>query len=233
MGQLIQAVQKAGESELKLDIIREAQPKSITVKPAERPKAQQGQAFYLPQAGGEHRLLFRTGEGAFTLIEPGVVVAPNQKWAPAKVIDRRLPAGVSISVKRKAGEPATIHVEQDDKTWDITPDELDQLPKELQPHVKAMLGQNYAQRYTPEYPIPLTRWIQSKLIGERVKQNEEVIELPEFTPLGNHLTTEKPDSGDDARSVDPDIEKLRQVMTEELRQLRKAIEELKKSKEDK
>lgn len=87
-------------------------------------------------------------------------------------------------MKRKAGEPAAIHVEQDDKTWDITPEELDQLPKELQPHVKAMLGQNYAQRYTPEYPIPLTRWIQSNLIGEgeRVRQGEKIIELPKFPP---------------------------------------------------
>lgn len=235
VGQLIDAVQKAGAADLRLEIIREGQPKTITVKSAERPKAQQGQAFYLPQAGGEHRLLFHTGEGVLTLVEPGVVVAPNQKWASAKVIDRRLPAGVSISVKRKAGEPAAIHVEQDDKTWDITLDQLDQLPKELQPHVKAMLGQNHAQRYTPEYPLPLTRWIQSKVIGQgqRVKQGETIIELPKFTPLGNQLTTKKADADENAKPVESEIEKLKRELSQEMKQLRKAVEELKKSKEDK
>ena len=45
VGRLIQAVQKAGESEIKLEIIREAQPKTIAVKSAERPKAQHGRPF--------------------------------------------------------------------------------------------------------------------------------------------------------------------------------------------
>lgn len=235
VGQLIQAVQKAGESEIKLDIIREGQPKTINVKSAERPKTQHGQAFYLPQSSGEHRLLFRTPEGALTFIEPGVVVAPTPTWTPAKVIDRQIPAGVSITIKRQAGEPASIHVEQDDKTWDITPDKMDQLPKHLQPYVKAMLAPAQMKNYPPEHPLPLTRWIQSKVIGQgqSVKRGEEIIKLPNFTPLGNHLTAKKPEADKRSKAVDPDIEKLRRVMTEELRQLRKAIEELKQSKEDK
>jgi len=233
VGQLIQAVQKAGESEIKVDIIREGQPESINVKSAERPSEQQVDSIYRPQIGSETRLLVRTQDGTITLIEPGVVVAPNKNWTQANVIDQRIPAGVSITVKRQAGEPASIHIERDDKTWDITPDELDQLPKELQPHVKTMLGLNSAQRYTPAHPLPLTRWIQSKVIGQRVKQGEVILELPKLTPLGNQLTNKKPESGENVKSANPDIEKLRRVMTEELRQLRKAIEELQKSNKKK
>lgn len=231
VGQLIQAVQKAGEKEIKLDIIREGQPKTIDVKSAERPETQHGQAFYLPQTSGERRLLFRSPEGALTFIEPGVVVAPNNNWTPAKVIDRRIPAGVSITIKRQSGKPASIHVERDDKTWDITPDEMDQLPKDLQPHVKAMLAPAQMKIFPPEYPLPPTRWIQSKVIGQSVNQGEEVIELPKFTPLGNHLTTKKPEAAGNAKPVESEIEKLKRELSEEMKQLRKAVEELKKSNE--
>lgn len=233
VGQLIEAVQKAGESEIKLDVIREGQPKTINVKSAERPKTQHGQAFYLPQTSGEHRLLFRTPEGALTFIEPGVVVAPGKNWNPARVIDQRIPPGVSITIKRQAGKPAAIHVEQDEKTWDITPDELDQLPKDLQPHVKAMLAPAQMQNFPPEYPLPLTRWIQSKVIGQSVKPGDKVIELPKFTPLGNHLTTKKPEADGNAKPVESEIEKLKRELSEEMKQLRKAVEELKKSNEKK
>ena len=233
VGQLIQAVQKAGEAEIKLDIIREGQPETINVKSAERPSEQQVDSIYLPQIGSENRLLVRTPVGAFTFIEPGVVVAPNKNWTPAKVIDRRIPAGVSITIKRQAGEPASIHVERDDKTWDITPDEMDQLPKELQPHVKAMLTPAQMQIYPPQHPLPLTRWIQSKVIGRNVNQGQAVTELPQFTPLGNHLTTKKPEADGNAQPVESEIEKLKRELSEEMKQLRKAIEELKKSNEDK
>jgi hypothetical protein len=231
VGQLIQAVQKAGEEEIKLDIIREGQPKTINVKSAKRPSEQQTDSIYLPQAGGEHRILFRTPEGAITLIEPGVVVAPNKNWTPARVIDRRIPSGVSITIKRQAGEPASIHVERDDKTWDITPDKMDQLPKDLQPHVKAMLAPAQMKDYPPEHPLPLTRWIQSKVIGQRVKPGEKVIELPKFTPLGNHLTTKEPEADGNVKPVESEIEKLKRELSEEMKQLRKAVEELKKSNE--
>lgn len=231
VGQLIQAVQKAGEKEIKLDIIREGQSESIDVKSAERPKNQHGQAFYLPQTSGEHRLLFRTPEGALTFIEPGVVVAPGKNWTPGRVVDQRIPAGVSITIKRQSGKPASIHVERDEKTWDITPDKLDQLPKELRPHVEAMLGLNSAQRHTTEYRLPLTRWIQSKVIGQSVKPGDKVIELPKFTPLGNHLTTKEPEADGNAKPVESEIEKLKRELSEEMKQLRKAVEELKKSNE--
>ena len=233
VGQLIQAVQKAGEKEIKLDIIRGGEPKSINVKSAERPNEQQVNSIYLPQTGGEHRLLFRTPEGGFTFIEPGVVIAPNKNWTPARVIDRRIPPGVSITIKRQAGKPAAIHVERDDKIWDITPDKLDQLPKDLQPHVKAMLAPAQIQTFPPEYPLPVTRWIQSKVIGQKVNQGQEAIELPQFTPLGNHLTTKKPEADGNAQPVESEIEKLKRELSEEMKQLRKAIDELKKSNEDK
>ena len=242
VGQLIEAVQKAGESEIKLEIVREGQPKTITVKSAERPKEQQDQVFYLPQAGSEHRLLvfrnpkdllFLNPQGGITLIEPGVVVAPKNGLGAATTINGTLPAGVSIAITRKAGDKVSIRVERNDETWDITPNEMDRLPKELQPHVKAMLAPAQMQHYPPEYPFPLTKWIQSKVIGQSVEQGEKIIELPKFTPLGNHLTNTKPESGENTKLVDSDIENLRRIMTEELRQIRKAIEELQKSNKEK
>jgi membrane-associated protease RseP (regulator of RpoE activity) len=229
VGQLIEAVQKAGESEIKLEIVREGQPKTITVKSAERPKNQQVDSIYLPQTGGEHRLLFRTPDGTITLIEPGVVVAPKHGFVPARTINGNLPAGVSITVTRKAGSEVSIHVEQNEKKWDITPKQIDELPKELQPHVRAMLGPNPAQRYTP----PFSKWLIDKMGNPQLPQQHQVNELPKFTRPENHDTTTKLNSGKKVKPVDPDIENLRRVMTEELRQLRRAIEELQKSNKEK
>ena len=230
VGQLIDAVQKAGDAELKLDIIREGQPQTITVKSAERPTAQQGEAFYFPQVGGEHRLLFHTGEGAFTFVEPGIVLdnldnKPN--WTASRIIDRRLPAGVSITVKRKAEEPASIHVEKDDKTWDITPDQLDQLPEDLRPHVQAMLAPVQGPRYTPQIANQWLEWLKQRPGTPTITREELKIQLPELTPSGNGLIEEK----DVPQKIESEIEKLKRELSEEMKQLRKAIDELKTSNE--
>ena len=231
--QLIRAVQKAGDAELKLEIIREGQPKTITVKSAERPKEQQGGFVYLPSAGGEHRLLFSSPDGALTLVEPGVVLNNKSTWTAARTIDRRLPNGVSITVKRKAGEPASIHVERDDKTWDITPDQLDLLPENLRPHVQAMLAPVQGPRYTPQTAYPWLNWHKQSISATMASQEKLQDLFPEVTPPGNGLIEEKdaPQKKDAPEKVESEIEKLKRELSEEMKQLRKAINELKKSNE--
>ncbi|MGZ0164066.1 MAG: PDZ domain-containing protein [Planctomycetales bacterium] len=233
VGQLIEAVQKAGDSELKLEIMREGQSKTITVKSAERPKGQQGDFVYLPSAGGEHRLLFSSPDGALTLVEPGVVLNNKSKWTNSHMVDRRLPNGVSITVTRKAGEKASVHVEQDDKTWDITPDQLDQLPEDLRPHVQAMLGPVPMRDFPPQYSQNWAGWLRNRLQNPPNAQSRPYIQqLPKFTPFappGNGIIEqnappEKPES---------EIEELKRELSEQMKQLRKAIDELKKSNESK
>tara|TARA_R110002072_G_scaffold302999_3_gene491148 strand:+ start:91250 stop:92365 length:1116 start_codon:yes stop_codon:yes gene_type:complete len=232
VGQLIDAVQKAGKSELKLGIIREGQPKTITVKSAERPKEQQGNFIYLPGTGGEHRLLLQTPEGAFTFVEPGIVLDNRPNLPATRTIDRRLPAGVSITVKRKAGEPASIHVERDNKTWDISADQLDQLPEDLRPHVQAMLAPVPTKEFPPNYSPHRsgTDRLRNKLPGTAIPQTGPVIPFPKFMPL-NDGVFQGNDGPNSASKVESEIEKLKRELSEEIKQLRQAINELKKSNE--
>ena len=233
VGQLIDAVQKAGDSELKLEIIREGQRQTITVKSAERPKAQHGQAFYLPQAGGEHRLLFRTPEGAFTFVEPGIVLDTRLDRRQASTIGPPLPAGVSVTIIRKAGEPPSIHVEKDDKTWDITPDKINELPEELRPHVQAMLAPARPEHHPLHNAEKWAGWLRRRFTDDSVTRERQIIELPEFKPLGNVLPGEddKQPQTENADPVESEIEKLKRELSEEMKQLRKAIEELQKTNE--
>lgn len=219
VGQLIEAVQKAGEAEIKLEIIREGQQQTIPVQSAERPSEQQGQVFYLPGATGEHRLIMRTPQGAFTLVEPGVVVAPNNSQMPVWKAKRNLPAGVSVTVTHKSGEEVAIHVEQNEKKWDITPDEIDQLPKELQPHVKAMLEPHHALRHMPQ-------WFQNRANFRTPLIQKQAIELPKFKPLESRPAVAEPKPARKVTPAESEIEKLKRELSEELKQLRNAIDEL-------
>jgi hypothetical protein len=230
VGQLIEAVQKAGNAELKLEVIREGQPKTITVKSAERPTAQQGDAIYLPGVGTEQRLLFTTPGGTFTFIEPGVIVAPDKNWVQARTIDRRLPPGVSITVKRKSGEAAAIHVEQGDKTWDITPDGIDQLPGELRPHVLAMLSPVNGAFYSPQNAQTWATWLRNKVNGPATLREERLIPLPKFEP--RHNASPESNRKSKSTSTESEIEKLKRELSDEMKQLRKSIEELKNSRKE-
>ena len=223
VGQLVDAVQKAGESEIRIDIIREGQPQSVTVKAAERSAEQQGQYVYLPRQLGEHRLLLRTPQGVLTFIEPGVVVGPQNPPPADLLVERSLPAGVSVTITRRAGKPATIHVEQDDKTWDITSNEIGKLPKELQPHVAAMMQPVQARVFNPQW----TGWLQNRLGRPFSLPEEQPLGLPPAVP--DAVGSAAPDAA--PRKVESEIERLKRELSEEMKQLRKAIDELKKSNE--
>ncbi len=50
------------------------------------------------------------------------------------------PANTKISVARENDEPAIITVERGDKKWEVTEDKISELPKDVQPAVRRLLG---------------------------------------------------------------------------------------------
>ena len=47
---------------------------------------------------------------------------------------------MTVTISKQGKEPAKITVKQGDKSWEVTEDDLDQLPEEVRPHVEPMLG---------------------------------------------------------------------------------------------
>jgi membrane-associated protease RseP (regulator of RpoE activity) len=132
-GQLAKAVEENGTKELTLTVIRAGKPETVTITPAEREavapaenKEVETRAFQLLR-----RLREDGGNGpVIRMFHPGFVYEPQE-----------MPENLNITVEKHGNTPAKIHVEQDGKTWDVTEENIDELPDELRGHVARLVGQ--------------------------------------------------------------------------------------------
>lgn len=151
---LMQAVDQAGDKETSLALIRGGKHISIQMTAAERPAGQRTIRIDAGEAGDVQGLLKNWiqhhGQNAqgggpfrFRIIGPGVV----DKNIDVKELHRVLPDGktklpknVSIQITKSGDAPARIKVTRDGKTWDVTEENLDELPEDIRGHVKRSLG---------------------------------------------------------------------------------------------
>lgn len=145
---LVKAIEKAKETKLTLQIVREGKPTKLDVIPAKREagvrvpppfgpvpvpgnpdleKALKWLEKMQPGAEGRPNMQFR-------FLQPGMILPPG---AP---LQAPLPEGMSVSIGRSGKEPAKIVVEKGGKRWEATEKDLDKLPQEVRPHVERMLG---------------------------------------------------------------------------------------------
>ena len=150
---LIKAVDAAKEQEMKFVLLREGKEVKAAIKPVKREEAKFSRTDIAPNDPGRLARL-RSAQQQFEkalealraetagaeeanmidvmMVRPGAFVFDT---ASAK-----LPNDVKIQITRQGDSPAKIHVERGDKSWDVTADKLDSLPKELRPHVEGMIG---------------------------------------------------------------------------------------------
>ncbi len=138
---LIAAVQKVETGELKLSVVRKGKALEVSVKPVERPAAQQNQNVTLPgwpeglPHPPEYPVPIQRGANLL-MFEPGVVVPP-QAGAMAVI---KIPDGATVTITRKDDNPAEIVVKRGDKEWKVDETKVDSLPPEFRASVRAMLG---------------------------------------------------------------------------------------------
>lgn len=169
VGQLVQAVNDAGEKELKLEILREGKRKTLTVRPAKRPEREPADDprfnLRLPgaEAAKEHarqmrehleRIRERIPEAEIKRLEEWIEKLErgeaNQplRWhlfGPGVVMQQMqagggLPAGVSVTISKENEGPAKIEVRRGEEKWNVTENELSKLPEELRGPIGGMLG---------------------------------------------------------------------------------------------
>ncbi|MDY0167221.1 MAG: PDZ domain-containing protein [Thermoguttaceae bacterium] len=143
--ELVAAVNQAGEGELKLEVIRGGKRREITATPAPRPRMDRPGAFKeFPGDEDLDRLwqwFGRMGPGEewrrpFRLhfFHPGAILPPGAELHPP------LPENLSVTISKKGEEPTKIVVTRDDDVWELTEQELEDLPDDVRPHVERMLG---------------------------------------------------------------------------------------------
>ena len=124
VGQLIAAVTKAENREMKLGVVRGMDRLTLEVTPAERPRAA-GIAGGIPGFEMEMDL-----QGA---LPPGIRRGMNLEGVPA---------GMSIQVTREGEGPAKIKVDYQGKTYEVTSESIDELPEEIRDQVRGMVDGN-------------------------------------------------------------------------------------------
>ncbi len=165
---LVKAIEKAKETKLTLQVVREGKPIKVDVTPAKREagvrippplgpvpvpgnpdleKALKWLEKMQPGAEGRPNMRFR-------FFQPGVILPPGAS------LQGPLPEGVSVAIAKSGKEPAKIVVEKGGKRWEVTEKELDKLPPELRPYVERMLGRlplgaDFDVEAGPEQAIPV------------------------------------------------------------------------------
>lgn len=148
---LVAAVGDSGGKALKITLIRRGRKKEIEATPGKRPPGfgfrptkkpfpfrgrmgdperwkewiEKMRKFRSEDAKDNLRLRFFHPP---TLVPGGKVKTPN------------LPKGVSVAITKAGNEPATIVVRKGDKKWEVTEDNLDELPDDVRPHVERIMG---------------------------------------------------------------------------------------------
>jgi len=133
VGHMIDVVDALGTKEATLRVVRGGKELSLQVTPIERPQRTSADVESLESQLRALRGLDEAHQKdvRVMVVRPGTVLPVG----PGAV---KLPEGMSISISKSDDKPATIDVQQGDKKWSVTEDELDKLPPEIRVHVERM-----------------------------------------------------------------------------------------------
>ena len=145
---LVDGVRAAQDGSLELKWMRGGQQMNAQITPAARPKTlklDRGQRWpggtaVNPQELGRLRDWIdrleknRGGPGRTRFHFFGPNFGPNA--GPGQAFENN----IKVQIERQNDEPAKITVEKDGDTWELTENDLDQLPPDVRAHVQSMLG---------------------------------------------------------------------------------------------
>lgn len=140
---LAAAIEKAGDNQLTLKLLRAGKRQSVKVTPAARPDSVANQDLpadhevskewkSLRKTLRRHGLVPEVDGDSFMFVMPGFIL-PDQK--------KDFPKDLEVTITKKGQEDAEITVKHGDKQWKIDAESLDELPENIRPHVRTMLGQ--------------------------------------------------------------------------------------------
>jgi hypothetical protein len=136
---LVTAVNDEANESLAMEVLRGGDKMSVKVTPTKRPattvrfNATKDGQFGNANLDEVMKQLQGGAGGAMRFIGPGLHLNSSTS---------KMPGNLSISVTRSGNQPAMITVKKNGDTWEVTEDNLGELPEGVRPHVETMLGGN-------------------------------------------------------------------------------------------
>ena len=248
---LVKAVDAAKESELTVTVVRGGKEMPIKVNPAKRgPRPAQTLRFEAAPGvpGADHRkamelyhqhmqkameALKATGADGkpmdLLFFRPGIVGGEDQVRVESRV-EHALPQDVSIQVSKQGDQPAKITVKRDGKTWEVSEGKLDELPADLRPHVAGMLhapGELRLHAFAPGAPLGRGQWLPAPAPNAAAVPGVRAVPVVPAVPhRPSRVIIEKSDANPSTTAADKQLVEL----LDEVRQLRKEVQEMKAGK---
>jgi membrane-associated protease RseP (regulator of RpoE activity) len=141
---LVRAIEASKGGKLKIELLRQGQPKTVEVTPGKRPEA--ARRVGAPPGSADWDTIEKWLQGMspenetgrsplrFHFIHPGMIVPPGVAVSPP------LPADMSVVISKEGDQPAKIVVRRGAESWEVTEKDLNKLPAEIRTHVEEMLG---------------------------------------------------------------------------------------------
>ncbi len=201
---LVERVNAAGENGFQLTWLRKGKRKQVVIVPADRPASDFDNNSFTFRGGDEFDNLKKWLEKSqgdlegerlrFRIFGPNT--PPN--GIQAQVLPE-MPNNLSINVTRSGNEPAKITVQRVNDKWELTENDLDQLPDDVRPFVDNMLHGNvgmHVRGMNQQLPEHLEKimedmpWPRMNRQFEEIQQRmdrmfEELHELKELQPAGD------------------------------------------------
>lgn len=148
---LVEAIEASKGAKLKIELVRGGKPQTLEATPAKRPERAAAKsaksalvledADWITVQRWMEGMAPRVGVAAqppmrFRIFHPGAIVPRDV------LIEKPLPAGMSIVVSKEGDQPAKINVKRGNERWELTEKELEKLPPDVRPHVDRMLGRS-------------------------------------------------------------------------------------------
>jgi len=147
---LMKAVRENLGRKTQVTLLRSGVEQKLTVEPAARPEVSIEAVVTEDGArlAGEallNRIVTRTETGQpgslrFGIVGPGLVAEHGDLADALARLNPTMPENLSISISKKGSQPAKIVVERDEDRWEISEENLDELPEDIRPHVARMIG---------------------------------------------------------------------------------------------
>lgn len=135
---LVQAVETSGDDVMTLTYLREGQEQTASVKPEKRP-GRVPEIGHVPEL--RKQLEDRVAKWSMSLFGAG----PHAKF----------PENLTVKITKSGDKPAKISVQREGESWDVTEDNLQELPDDVRSHVERLLGRgNLVITATPPHFAP-------------------------------------------------------------------------------